>query len=476
MPRFPSTMLSLLTLAALLPAAALTQPLSSYYTEPGTYGTQRESEPPRYVRNLGAEGGPAWLDFGLDLRLRHEYRDDDIRRPETSGLDQPLLVRTRAYAGLRTALDPLRLVVEFEDARSSNSRFAASNRDVNEAELIQGLAELYYPDLLGTDPRGNSRPLSIRAGRMAFELLDRRLLARNEWRNTTNNFDGLRISLGQQVNDWQLELLRLKPVVRLLTAVDKPDQDQTFTVVTGHWRKLAPALTLEPHYMVLRQHAAPANANRARDIRAGGLRLYGQALAGALNFDASAMHQGGTDGGLSHRARSFTFETGYSWLGHPWRPRVSAFYGYASGDRNPADSENNRFDRFFGFARPWSANDYITFDNIKAPKLRLELQPLPMLRMDLGYSRYTLTSCTDRYGNLLDGSTFNRDPSGNSGDHIGDELDLRVRMELGAQVDVNIGYAHFRSGEFVSARQRAFSGKTSADSDFFYAELTLSLF
>jgi hypothetical protein len=263
-------------LSGMLATSVVAQVSTTYYVEPGSYGTQRETDPPRYVRNLGLDGGPAWLDVGLDYRARYEYRDDDIRRREASGLDQPLLLRTRAYAGIRTPLTPLRLVFEFEDARSTNSRFADTNRDVNESDFIQGLAELYFPALLGTDPRGNPRPVSIRAGRMAFELLDRRLVARNEWRNTSNNFDGVRLSLGQQANDWQLEVLQLKPVVRQMTAVDKPDQNQDFTVITGHWRALAPAVTLEPHYMALRQAPAPANGNRARDITAGGLRVYGQ--------------------------------------------------------------------------------------------------------------------------------------------------------------------------------------------------------
>jgi hypothetical protein len=179
---------------------------------------------------------------------------------------------------------------------------------------------------------------------------------------------------------------------------------------------------------------------------------------------------------LKHRARGFTFETGYSWLQHPWRPRLAFFYGYASGDRNPADADSNRFDRFFGFARPWSASDYITFDNLKSPKLRLELQPLPSLRIDAGYSRYSLASARDRFNNLLDGSPFNRDASGQSGDHLGNELDFRVRASLSEHLDATLGYAHFHNGEFVAARQRAFSGSASHDSDFVYLELTLRLF
>jgi hypothetical protein len=56
---------------------------------------------------------------------------------------------------------------------SENGLYERSDADVNEHELIQGYGELYFKNALGFN-----RPLSVRAGRMAFEVLDRRLLAR----------------------------------------------------------------------------------------------------------------------------------------------------------------------------------------------------------------------------------------------------------------------------------------------------------
>src|SRR5690606_736762 len=135
------------------------------------------------------------------------------------------------------------------------------------------------------------------------------------------------------------------PVRRRLTGVDKPDQDQVFTGLVGHWRRLAPLLTLEPHYFRLHQQASPGNGNRSRDIQAPGLRVYGQLAGGSVNYDVSLMEQRGDEGALSHRARGLTAEVGYTWREHPWRPRLSLFQGYASGDRQPGDDESNRFDR-----------------------------------------------------------------------------------------------------------------------------------
>jgi hypothetical protein len=457
--------------------AAVAQGSGSYYVEPGTSNSQRETDPPSYVRNLGAEGhqGLEWLDFGLQQRVRYESRDDDIRRLDVHGTDDQWLSRTRVYAGVRSGFDPLRFAVEFQDSRRDGSRYARDNRDVNKAEFIQGYAELYFADALGTDARGNARPVSVRYGRHAFELLDRRLVARNEWRNTTNTFEGFRAGIGQQANDWQLELLSLHPITRLLEDTDRVDYSQRFNAVIGHWRCL-PRLTLEPHYFYLEQEARPTNGNRARKIHAPGLRAYGKTADGAVNYELSVMAQFGDDGPLDHKALGLTTETGYTWLQHPWRPRLSAFYGYASGDRDPVDADSERFERFFGFARPWSASDYVIYENLHAPKVRFEFQPVQGLRVDMGYGAFWLASDTDRFNNLLASAAFNRDASGRSGDFIGQEFDARARFSLGDYTDVTVGYSHFHTGEFVRNRQQAALGDSARDTDFVYLELVFSLF
>lgn len=455
------------------------QKASSYYVEPGSYGTKRETDPPEYVRNLSKTGikgteDMTWLNVGLDYRMRYERRDDDLRRPVSSGLDEPVLLRTRAYLGVKDILDPLRFVAEFEDARVYNSRFPRSNREVNEFELIQGYGELHFKDALGYDDRGNARPAFIRAGRMAFEFLDRRLIGLNRWRNTTNNFQGFRASIGQDANDWAVDLLALQPLSRLMTDFDKPNQDQWFSSIIGHWRGWSDIVTIEPYYMALRQDASAANNNQARDIHGTGLRLYGWVGDTGINYDFSGMYQFGRDGGRQHDAYMVTSEVGYTFKAHPWKPRISAFYGHVSGDRDPNDNKNNRFERFFGFARPWSSDDYMVPENLIAPKIRIEFEPIKGLKIDSGYSAFWLDSKTDRFRNLLDGSSFNRDRTGQSGDFLGHGLDIRARCHLTRFIAANVGYTHYTFGDFTRARQEAANGSSSDDSDFVYVELSFN--
>ena len=139
---------------------------TGYFRPSSSYSTQPESDPPRYVRTLSKTGIEAfkdiyWLDVGIDHRTRYEFRSNDIRRTELR-LDQPFLLRSRAYFGIREIFDPLRGAVEFQDSRRYNGHFPPDDRDFNEHELIQAYAELYFKGALGQDDLKQERPLRKR--------------------------------------------------------------------------------------------------------------------------------------------------------------------------------------------------------------------------------------------------------------------------------------------------------------------------
>lgn len=488
---------------------------NGYYVERKSYGTGRETEPPRYVKQLNKTwlkeydtfADVDWLDIGLDYRFRYEYRDNDFRRGRDT-IDEPILLRTRGFVAIKNILDPLRFTLEVEDARRNHSQFTREfdTRDVNYAEPIQAYAELYFKETpLGKDDLGNERPISVRAGRHAFEYTDRRLLARNEWRNTTNNFQGVRTIIGQQKNDWQLDLLALKPVQRFTNQLDEVDHAQDFYGVIGDWRRWSEVVTLQPYYYLLKQdgnkvefdtngRAAAANAKIDREIHTAGIRAYGVVGKTGWDYDVSYAKQWGNQDRLSnagafiseldHDAYAYNAEVGYS-FNHPWKPRLSAFYGVASGDKNPTDGKNNRFERLFGFARPWSNNDYFQMENLIAPKVRVEFDPivewLPGLKIDTGYSWYRLDQERDRWN----GAGL-RDNTGRSGKDVGEEVDIRVRFPINKYIAANLGYAHFWAGDFTKSttvRAGAPTGGTNQadpgrrdNSNFFYTEISVSAF
>jgi hypothetical protein len=440
---------------------------TSYYKPPQSYSTTRDPDVPKYARladKIGLESMEDldWLDLGVDFRLRSEYRDDDIRRA-TSGVDEPFLLRTRAFLGIHDRFDPFRFAIEMQDSRGLNSQYARDNRDWNEFELIRLQAELFFDDLLPADPRGNERPVSLRYGIQNFEFLDRRLLGNNQWRNTANTFLGFRGAIGQDANDWSLDLLAVQPIEREKYQWDEPIDGRWVYGLIGHWRGWSEFVTLEPFYLGLSQDQRVGVPERV--VHSPGLRAYGSVGRTGFDFDVSVINQFGDNGIRQVSAWGGTAEIGYRLEG-PWKPRVSLFYGYASGDKDPNDGDDERFERFYGFGRPWSANDYIVFENISTPKLRVELTPSEKLRVDFGYSWYYLASATDRFA----GANNARDPSGLSGSEIGHEFDIRARGQVNKRLEAILGYAHFTAGDFIGQVLRP------DDTDFAYLEFNYSFF
>lgn len=495
-------------------AKAAAKTANGYYVERRSYGTQKESEPPRYVKQANktwlkdydAFNDVNWLDLGLEYRARYEHRDNDFRRADEN-IDDPLLLRTRAYIGVKEILDPLRFAVEVQDSRRNNGDYsrAYDTRDVNQADILQGYLELHFKEsIFGKDDLGNNRPFWVRGGRLAWESLDRRLIARNEWRNTTNTFQGVRANIGDKKNDWQLEAFAVKPVQRFTRSLDEVDHSQDFYGVIGDWRGWSEYVTLQPYYFLLKQDgnkvkynsngqeltgATLSAAQIDRKIHTAGLRAYG-AFNSGWDYDTSYVKQWGNQDrflsnalgsiNVDHEAYSYGAEVGYTFK-NAWKPRVSAYYGVASGDSIPATgtdrTDSQRFERLFGFARPWSNNDYIQMENIRTPKLHLEFEPkvsfLQNVKVDTSFSWYRLDDASDRW---QAGSNL-RDRTGASGNDLGKEVDLRVRFPINQYASLNIGYAHFWAGDFVKDSVKIAGNNNDAtrasSSDFFYTELTL---
>lgn len=425
--------------------------------ESRAWGVRLETEPPGYVKTLNEFGGAGmedldWLEFGLEHRTRFEFRSD-YRRPDLSD-DEQFLLRSRVYVGVRDILDPLRFAVEFQDSRQFHSDFPERNRDVDEAEVIQAFAELYFEDALGT-----GYPLQLRAGRMSLDYVDRRLVARNRWRNTTNAFDGFRLRLGQPSADWQFDVFAVQPVERRMISPDRPDEERWFYGFTGAWRRWSRHITLEPYYFVLDEDRKDRD-DPDREIHTVGLHAFGPIGRTRFDYDFDTAFQFGDDGERRQRAFAVHGEVGYT-LQHAWRPRVSASFAFATGDRDPDDGLSERFDRLFQATHGPSASDLFSWQNIISPKIRLTLRPSSELRLDASYGAYWLAGDNDAWV-LPD----RRDPSGDSGDFVGQEVELRMRYRIDPRVELEVGYSHFFPGLFFRNTGPA------DDGDFFYVQTT----
>ena len=424
-----------------------------------------------------AVGLPDRIELSITHRTRYEYLGDQFRAGR-EGSDEIAALRTLVHARVRVA-DWLRLGGEFQDSRvlGEDSNSALDTTHVNSTELLRAYAELGGPLLGGTQ--------TLRLGRITMDVGSRRLVARNRFRNTINAFTGI---------DWEwtnaeglvLRAFYTLPVRRLPTRVDRLRDDHAQfdeeSFDTQFWGlfgsgSLAFGDSLELFVFGLHERDDPDRDTRNRQLVTPGFRLWREPKAGhfdyqietALQFGESRATTGSTRD-LDHFAHFHHAEVGYRFE-HDWSPRLALQYDYASGDDDPSDGDNGRFDTLFG-ARgfdfgPTGIYGPFARANLHTPGLRLQLQPHPRLSGFAAARAFWLASDRDAWTTA--GVT---DPSGDSSRHVGTQIEFRVRWKpLPGNITLESGYAHLFGGDFID---EAPNSNEQGDSDYFYTQITLA--
>lgn len=398
--------------------------------------------------------GVDWLDVGINSRLRYENRENDYSSPRLIS-DDAFYNQTLVYLGVREVIDPLRLAGEFQDARRALTDRPPSASEQDHTDALQAHADLYFKEAMG------GQSLDLTAGRMTLDLVDRRLVSRTRFNNVINSFDGFRVRLGDERKPWEVNVIAVSPVERNVNEFDERLNNIWMYGVTGAWRSASPAFQFEPFWLYLDQNAE-RTAPLERTLNTFGFHAFGLWNARTWDYDVSLVGQIGETRGLPQRAWAAHAEVGYTWR-VPWRPRVAVWLNYASGDHDPGDGVQQRFDPLFGatFAF-YGYSGYFNWQNIVEPSIRFSAQPTEKLRTEIIYRGYALASAKDAWVRGL-----RIDPSGTSGSFIGQELDVRVAYPIWRFFEVEVVYAHFFPGEFVA------NTGPSPQSNFTYLQGTL---
>ena len=240
-------------------------------------GANRVSDRPDYAKLLQetarTNGWEAiesvdWLDAGVNSRFRYELRENDYRTPGLVS-DDALFTQTLVYLGIRKAVDPLRFAGEFMDSRRMLSERISIPNEENFREVLQAHADLHFEN--GID----GQPLTLMAGRMAFDAVDRRLIARNRFRNVISSFDGFRVRLGEDRSPWEVDAFAMRPVERNIEYFDESYNSSWLYGVTGYWRAGSPHVEIEPYWLFLNQEARQGIPLQ-RQLHTFGLHAFGQ--------------------------------------------------------------------------------------------------------------------------------------------------------------------------------------------------------
>lgn len=381
-----------------------------------------------------AIGSPDDFRLSGSARVRHELLDGQPRTGFRAE-DEQLALRTTLAAEYRSG--PIRIGAELYDSRAYLDRpgSAISANEVNTFELVQAYAGIDLENLLGA---GTSTQLQV--GRMTLNLGSRRLIAADDYRNTTNGYTGVRADLKGR-DGTTATFIYVLPQVRL------PDDLPSVQAARTQWDresfdlrlwgglvarpKAVFGATAELGYFRLQEFDSPSRPNRDRDLHTISTRIIRDPKPGRFDFEAEGIYQLGgiSENTTANAARlpvSAWFlhaDAGYTFPGRA-KLRVSVEYDYASGDGS--GRSYGRFDTLFGMRRadlaPAGIYNAIGRANISTPGVRVEVAPGKRFDAFAVYRAMWLADRTDAFS-----TTGVRDPSGQSGSFAGHQVEGRVR-------------------------------------------------
>jgi hypothetical protein len=369
---------------------------------------------------------------GLHLSATERVRVEAIGGQARAGFNRrDELLNFRTTIGATYEAGPLKLVAELWDSRvyGGNPRSPVSTSEVNAFELVQAYAELKL-----------AKGAKLQAGRFLLNLGSRRLVAADDYRNTTNGYTGLKVDIEGKAG-LKATVIYTLPQMRL---PDDPESVRDHAVrldresfdlvlwggILSKDRAVGSAMA-ELSYFHLGERDAPGRPTRDRSLDTFGGRVITQPVVGKLDYEVEAFYQTGhVSASLASPAPQLPVsagfvhaDLGYSFAGR-WKPHLSAEFDWASGDR--AGGHYGRFDTLFGMRRadlaPAGLYNALARTNILTPGVRMEVSPGKRLDMFVAGRLMWLAAREDSFS-----STGVRDASGASGRFAGRQVEGRLR-------------------------------------------------
>ncbi len=439
-----------------------------------------EDLPPGPWRLGEALGTPSWFEVNGSLQARYESLDRKLRTGqsgENHGFFSRLLLEMTArdtFLDVTAEMLDSRIFGEPDDASPTTGQ-------VNTVELLQGYVAARFSDAFAPGDK-----LRVQFGRHTMNVGSRRLAARNVYRNTINAFTGLNAQW-KSSEGATARAFYVLPVNRLpgngaqdqLRDGDvRFDEERTsvrFWGLIGETPKGPLGASLEGHIFGLDESDATDLATRDRDLTTVGARWLKRPEKEQLHWELESNYQfgesrssSGSNVDLDHEASMHHVTFGYSWAGSLGL-RVDGLFDWVSGDNDPGDDGNERFDTLFGVPRP----EYgptglfrpVTRANLISPGVRFSLRPADRWRVMALFRANYLESNRDAWT-----TTGIQDTQGTSGDHIGNLSEIRVRYEMiPKSSQLEFGVAYHSAGSFA---KRASTGNAGRDALFGYLQTT----
>lgn len=446
----------------------------------------------------------AW-DIGGSARVRYELKDGngiagvpgsvDFRQNGPDNHNAYFLERLRLRASYTDKWFSV-----FAEARSSLAQgdervaFAGPPRyegDGPEADSID-LHQAYVT-------LGNHKefPVSLKIGRQEMIYADERFIGAFAWNNIGRVFDAAKV---RWQNEWfAADLFTSRLVIPEDHVFNVSNDYELFSGLYATTTKI-PKHTLD--FFVLARNATPQSPLAeprpqvgqagARDVYSVGMHLKSKpGELGPWDYAVDAVGQfgnfrdvraGAPTERLEHRAYAFIAQGGYTFTDVPTTPRLGLEYALASGDSDPTDGTHGTFDnlyptnhKFYGYA------DFVSLQNVHDVRAILQAKPTKRSSVAIEGHAFWLADTSDNFYNVAgaprggvtatNGAGYGINPANDS--FVGTEIDLIAGYALTRYAQLEAGYAHFFTGDYIN-ESLAGAAFGSRDANYFYAQVTLN--
>lgn len=385
-----------------------------------------------------ASAAPAVAKDGLDLSGSLRVRYEGIANQPRVGFGRDDdLGSLRTTLGARYQSGAFFVGAELWDSRvaGEDSRTPVTTSEVNALEFVQAY--------VGTSTAIGKTKVAVEAGRFTLNIGSRRLIAADDYRNTTNGYTGVRVDVAAPAGIVATALYVLPQQRRpddfasLRHHRVEFDHEGLDLVLWGGTAAKAHAIgpvMAEASFYHLGEHDTPGRPTRNRSLDTYGGRLISDPVPGGFDGEFEGYYQSGSIAASTVANASrvpvsawfYHIDGGYS-LADKWKTRFSIEYDRASGDK--AGGHFARFDTLYGMRRadfaPSGLYTALGRTNLSTAGARVEIAPSDRVDAMLAYHALWLVEPTDSFS-----STGVRDPSGRSGSFAGNQLDARLRWWL----------------------------------------------
>ena len=429
-------------------------------------GTERaEGRPtqwPERLKNIPL--GPGALDVTLSIRFRYEFLDNYDTKRYDSGRDEELgLSRVRLNLDYHVG-DDFRAFLQVQDSHFDLSHFGVGDFAPtcpyqNHADIKQGYVQ--WTHLGGT-------PLGFKVGRQTLAYGDKRVFCPGDWGNVGRyTWDAAKLI-------WDCECLTLDVFFARRVQWEARHFDNEhfgFRVLGAYAQIKRLPFKLEPFWVYRYDEKGTARSELGRigDERRASIGFHVDGVVGErTDYGGTFAYQVGDFAGDELDACGCNARIGYT-FDLPWQPRLGVEFSYASGDSDPGDGRHQTLDGIFGAVAPYyGLMNLCCWKNLEDYQVSLGAKPCKALVLTLDYHLFRLAQAEDAwyYGT---NSAQRRDPTGNSGRTLGQEIDLVAKWKVTPNLTVMGGYGHFFPGEFINATG------PGDDADWVFAQFEFSM-